>query len=60
MKNMSAKENLVFGNITAFVEPPPIPLIKNEQVGVKKERNYLKVKVFRSPESTTSKTYEVN
>ena len=60
MKNMSAKENLVFGNITAFVEPPPIPLIKKEQVGVKKERNYLKVKVFRSPESTTSETYEVN
>ena len=59
MKRISNKENWLSGEIIACVEPPPIPLIKAEQAGVKKESDYNKVKPRRNPASSTSKTYEV-
>ena len=45
-------------DITSCVKYPPITLINMEQVGVKKESDYIKVKIFRNPASATSEIYK--
>ena len=58
IKNVSTKENWLLGDIDACVETPPITIIKAVKLGLKKESNYSKVKLWRNPLYSTSKTYK--
>ena len=54
MNNVSAKENLILGDITARFKAPPITLIMTEHVGFNNYSYLVKVKLCRNHESETS------
>ena len=51
------QENWLLEYITTYVKPQSITIIKAELVGFKKERDYIRVKLSRNPDSSTSETY---
>ena len=58
INNTSIKKNWLSEEIIACVEPPNIPLIEEEPVVIKKDSNYVKVKLCRNLVSSTSETYK--
>ena len=49
MKNVSAKQNWFWGDITSRVENKPITLINMDKVLVNKDIDYIKAKLCRNP-----------
>ena len=57
MKNVSHKKGWNSGVVQAYVEPPPIPLIKGIN-DVKSDKDFVKPKFHRDLTSSTSYIYE--
>ena len=58
MKKLSTKNNYLSGDIMACVEPPHIPLIKQYPEKIKKESNYVNIKLHRNPVTELYEIYE--
>ena len=57
MNSYYNKKSWSTGVVKIHVEPPPIPKIKNNP-DLKTERNYVKIKLGRNPNSEKSDMYE--
>ena len=49
---------ILAGDITAFMEPPHIPIVETYIEGKDKDSGYINVKLRMSPASDTSKMYK--
>ena len=57
MKNVSSKKRCITGTTHWHIDPPPIPLIKENHDG-KSEKDFVKVKLHRDAMSPTSDLYD--
>ena len=57
MKNISSNTGWIAGMTQPHIEPPMIPLIK-ENVSGKSDKDFVKLKLCRDPISSTSDLYE--
>ena len=58
MKDISTKKNWLSVNIQAFVEPPTIPLMNNNQEFNNSESYYIKAELHRNTASSDSYMYK--